>query len=416
MTAEPDPPPTHRKPPFLKRVRIRNFKSIKFCDVTLEPLTVLVGRNGSGKSNFVEALAFLRDVIDSGAGDAVREHGGSSRVLSKGASAESLSIEAEFTLPSAEGHDWWAKYRVVLSVPHKHAPKIMLETFECMNSASPFRLAFERVGDQVVERNGTEESHESAFVGDRTHLWWTDLQSAGFLSQRTRGIRTYNFLPNLIRQPQSMNREQMLDGTGRNLASVLASTKTDQPKLLDPISQYFSLITGGIELTEVIPLGEYETVGFRVPNSEQSAGIEFDAAGMSDGTLRVLAALTAAFQPGWPLDAPSLVAIEEPETSLHPAAMHALVDALNEATGRTQILLTTHSAELLDNPLIRTENVRVVEMVDGESVITSVDEGSAEIVRQQLDTLGGLERQAQLTRNLDDEDRQRALAAEGRPQ
>jgi predicted ATPase len=44
----------HRKPPFLRRVRIRNFKSIKFCDVTLEPLTVLVGRNGSGKSNFVE--------------------------------------------------------------------------------------------------------------------------------------------------------------------------------------------------------------------------------------------------------------------------------------------------------------------------------------------------------------------------
>ena len=43
------------KPPFLRRVRIRGYKSIAFCDVTLEPLTILVGRNASGKSNFLDA-------------------------------------------------------------------------------------------------------------------------------------------------------------------------------------------------------------------------------------------------------------------------------------------------------------------------------------------------------------------------
>lgn len=96
---------------------------------------------------------------------------------------------------------------------------------------------------------------------------------------------------------------------------------------------------------------------------------------------------------------PSLVAIEEPETSLHPAAMHALVDALDEATGRTQILLTTHSSELLDNPTIRPENVRVVEMVDGETVITPVDDASVEIVKRGLNTLGGLEREDRLQLN-----------------
>ena len=53
-----DPLP-QAKPPFLRRVRIRGYKSIAFCDVTLEPLTILVGRNGSGKSNFLDALAFL---------------------------------------------------------------------------------------------------------------------------------------------------------------------------------------------------------------------------------------------------------------------------------------------------------------------------------------------------------------------
>jgi predicted ATPase len=51
------------KPPFLRRVQIRGYKSIAFCDVTLEPLTIFVGRNASGKSNFLDALSFLRDCV-----------------------------------------------------------------------------------------------------------------------------------------------------------------------------------------------------------------------------------------------------------------------------------------------------------------------------------------------------------------
>ena len=105
------------------------------------------------------------------------------------------------------------------------------------------------------------------------------------------------------------------------------------------------------------------------------------------------------------------MAIEEPETALHPAAMRALVDALDEATGRNQILLTTHSAEMLDNPTIRPENVRVVQMVDGRTEIGPVDAASVEIVKRQLNTLGGLERENRLEPDPDDLDRQRRLAA-----
>src|SRR5271165_2659131 len=49
--------------PVLKRVVIANYKSIAFCDVTLGPLTFLVGLNGSGKSNFIDALRFVRDAL-----------------------------------------------------------------------------------------------------------------------------------------------------------------------------------------------------------------------------------------------------------------------------------------------------------------------------------------------------------------
>ena len=90
--------------------------------------------------------------------------------------------------------------------------------------------------------------------------------------------------------------------------------------------------------------------------------------------------------------------------------MRALVDALDEAALRTQILLTTHSAELLDNPTIRPENVRVVQLVDGQTAIGPVDEASVEIVTRKLNSLGGLERENQLEADLDDRDRQRELA------
>ncbi len=76
-------PLAQAKPPFLRRVRIRGYKSIAFCDVTLEPLTILVGRNASGKSNFLDALAFLRDVLAKGTVEAVSLHRGRNAILSR---------------------------------------------------------------------------------------------------------------------------------------------------------------------------------------------------------------------------------------------------------------------------------------------------------------------------------------------
>src|SRR5262249_41771691 len=63
------------KPPFLRRVRIRGYKSIAFCDVSLQPLTILVGRNAAGKSNFLDALAFLRDLMETDISEAVKHRG-----------------------------------------------------------------------------------------------------------------------------------------------------------------------------------------------------------------------------------------------------------------------------------------------------------------------------------------------------
>src|SRR5262249_56402254 len=101
------------------------------------------------------------------------------------------------------------------------------------------------------------------------------------------------------------------------------------------------------ERFEVVRIDEFETIRFHHRRVAKNKPMVLNAASMSDGTLRALAALVAAFQLYIPTDV-GIFAIEEPETPLHPAPIRALVDALDEATSRNQILLTTHSADLLE--------------------------------------------------------------------
>ena len=61
---------------FITRVFLKNYKSIAACDVWLQPLTFLVGPNGTGKSNFLDALRFVADALNSSLGHAIRDRGG----------------------------------------------------------------------------------------------------------------------------------------------------------------------------------------------------------------------------------------------------------------------------------------------------------------------------------------------------
>src|SRR5262249_38701425 len=138
----------------------------------------------------------------------------------------------------------------------------------------------------------------------------------------------YNFHPDAIRRLQTPNFRMMLEKDGRNLASVIATLKEFDPSLDQRIRDYLSTIAEEVKSFEAVQYGEYETVRFELRGAEDDKAVEFDAASMSDGTLRALASLAAVFQSSrW--FQPSVVGIEEPETALHPAAMRALVDALD---------------------------------------------------------------------------------------
>ena len=112
---------------------------------------------------------------------------------------------------------------------------------------------------------------------------------------------------------------------------------------------------------------------------------------MSDGTLRVLGILVALFQENQETqNHVLLVGIEEPEIALHPAAAGVLLCSLRQAANKTQVLITSHSPDLLDDKDLKVESILAVEARKGNTVIGPVDEASRSVVSDRLFTIGEL--------------------------
>ena len=120
---------------------------------------------------------------------------------------------------------------------------------------------------------------------------------------------------------------------------------------------------------------------------------------MSDGTLRVLGMLVALFQDLGDRDRkqdPRLIGIEEPEYAVHPDALELLGDILTHAAEHAQVVVTSHSTDLLDRSDIAEESIFTASAEDGETRIGSMSEGTRSVLRERLSTPGELMRMNQL--------------------
>ncbi|OHB80821.1 MAG: hypothetical protein A2V98_23080 [Planctomycetes bacterium RBG_16_64_12] len=179
---------------------------------------------------------------------------------------------------------------------------------------------------------------------------------------------------------------------GRNAASVVAWLERDNSQVMERIAEYLGTIAPGVKQVGRKSLGHKETLEFKQTVAGDTNPWSFVAQNMSDGTLRALGVLVSLFQcfdrsPETPIP---LVGIEEPEATLHPAAAGVLMDALREASYFTQVLVTTHSPELLDTPDLDADSLLIVDAIEGESTIAPADEPSKSAIRDRLATAGEL--------------------------
>lgn len=377
--------------PLISKVTLRNYKSIASCRVDLRALSFLVGPNGSGKSNFLDGLRFVADALGTSLDHALRDRGTIKEVRRRsGGHPNHFAIRLDFALETgAIGH-----YSFRIGAKSSGGFEVQNEECKLAFGAAGLRAArFHVRAGQVIESSA--EVLPPA-VPDRLFL----VAAAGLPEFRPvydalSRMTFYNLNPREIAAMQKPDAGELLAREGWNSASVFAKLPEGTK---NAIADYLARIVPGVSGVDAKVLGSQETLEFRQGVKGQEHPWRFLAASMSDGTLRAFGILLALFQGlGRNGQAPPLVGLEEPEAALHPAAAGVLLGALREASIVSQVVVTSHSPDLLDDPAIAAESILAVESRDGVTVIGPVDEAGRSVLRDQLFTPGELLRQNQLT-------------------
>lgn len=371
----------------ITRVRIRNFKSLADVDVELEPLTMLVGRNGSGKSAFVDALMFLRDCLTAGDIPSVVTNWGGARAVKRASRTESVErIEIEVSMRFAiESELDEAVYGCALSFPAIGKPYVSSERCQVLLRRNNGEVWTYEVIDGDYKRS--EPVLQGSPNRSSLHLRQLTHHEAyqgvySLLSQLRRCEISRSVLEGVFHH-ESDDPHTLLED-GKNAGSVLlhlqeAPLGSDAHHRFERIGQYLSSISGGLTPRFKI----YQKQGM-IQFRREVDGAEFEAASVSDGTLRAFAILLSMSQE----TIPPLIALEEPEAQIHPAAATALMDALFDGALRTQLVVTTHSPDLLDYKDLDPSQIRVVEMEDGITHISPLGVIDKAAIQEGLSTLG----------------------------
>ncbi|MFO0949681.1 MAG: AAA family ATPase [Isosphaeraceae bacterium] len=377
---------------MITRVEVSNFRSIgERADLRLGRLTALVGPNGSGKSNFADALQFIAESLKLGLEAAITKRHGIASIGRWNAAGRPFDVRIR--IDSEEEDGLRGLYILELGATRSDSYRVKRE----LAAYGPY-----------LDGAGWDKNKASWFeiVEGRWNLKPRDLHpkvdSLGLvlplvaaderfepLAETLRQSSIYSIFPNALREPQRPDPVKPMTEHGGNWCSILKHMR--QEAWSNELSTALGQITGDIDDVRVNQIGGYLVAEFRHGTVPSSRGVPeqqkwFDAAQESDGTLRIAGILTALLQEP-PL---TLIGIEEPELTIHPGAIPLLYDYILEASRRSQVLLTTHSPDLLS--LLDADDVRVVERRDGVTSVSRMEESQREAVRDRLLTLGDLMR------------------------
>jgi len=377
---------------FLKRVVLNNYKSIRACSVKLDSLAFLVGQNGAGKSNFLDALRLVSDSLNTSLEHSLRNRGGIAEVRRRSSGHPThFGIRLDWKLPDeSEGI-----YALRIGSQKKGGFEVQQE--ECRIFA---KGSLEETSYKVENGNVTRSTIKVVppALSDRLYL----VAAAGLPAFRPiydalSRMGFYNLNPDEIRDLQPPDPGEMLKRDGSNLASVLDVMEKERKKTHDRVVSFLSRVVPGIQRIDVKHIGKKETLEFRQLVGTNKDPWTFMAENMSDGTLRALGVLTALFQSSnGAMKKVPFVGIEEPEVALHPGAAGVLRDALQAASKTAQIAVTSHSPDLLDDKEIADKYILAVTCRNGETSIGPLDQAGRSAIRDRLYTAGELLRLNQL--------------------
>jgi predicted ATPase len=367
---------------LITRVVVRGFRSLENVAVDLAPVTVLAGPNGSGKSSFVDALAFLQQALQDSPQEAFRSRDGIEEVLTRtGQLPDTVSVEVHIQSRAIGlfSGSYFVKFK-------ERRKKLSIEQESCEMTIGPEQT----IHRFTVERGEWKESPEGIeprLAESRLALpLMASLEYFVPMYNALTSMYFYSITPEALKAWQASERGDQLTLNGSNASSVLKrlseTDQTDYRRVVQAISQIVPSIQGitfkkrGREL--------------RLAFSESFTGhkeLSFEASSMSDGILRILGILLAVYQE----ETPTIVGFEEPETAVHPGAAAALAEIFQEAGLRVQILVTTHSPDLITR--FDVKSLRAVDRTDGGvTIIAPIAESQREAILRRLFTAGEIHR------------------------
>lgn len=312
---------------MITKIRLQNWKSFKDSSLYIDSLGILIGTNASGKSNVLDAFAFLRAVAEGKSLlDAIQTvRGGEDWIIRRGENEFCLSVELE-------GNG--TEYTVDLRVKRK-------------GDAS-----FEYGLCEIHRKDAEENVVPGKFVDSVRNITWNvygvqaSLDFLPMIYAHLRNVFILDPLPAKMRDYCKVSKELRPDGS--NVAGVLCALPPEEKdKVEASLSNYVRpLPERDINKVIAVPVGLNKSDAMLYCYEDWNPKQPIDARGMSDGTLRftaiVVALLTA--KPH------SLLLIEEVDNGLHPSRAKELVDMLKQLSRQRQVdvLCTTHNPVLLD--------------------------------------------------------------------
>ena len=315
---------------ILKSIRVQNYRSLRDVTLYFRPLTIIVGPNASGKSNCLAALWLLGRMMS--APELPSRTYIKDNLWIDGAKEISFDVDLECAGKAAH-------YSLSIAPTRRKTPvkkeSLSIAGTEVISVNNGKGFVCNEDGSESIPYQGVQLALKSAgSYGDRP--------ITNAVAQLIQDWEFYDVDPSFIRgemsrlQFDSLEQSGRLDRRGLALSPFLSHWAARDPAVLRSINEGMR-VCGGTEL---------EISGGRNKKLHLEEGLSktlpLDHA--SDGTLRLLFYNALSYQP----NLPSLIGIEEPERNLHPAALVQLGQLLEQLARKTQVIITTHSSQLVD--------------------------------------------------------------------
>lgn len=339
--------------PTLDWITISGFKSIRAVKkLVLKDINVIIGANGSGKSNFISAFSFLNAIREGRLQESVKRSGGADEILHYGREeTKALMFHISFK-------DEMNQYRIELWGDDLNRVVPFAETAYFWDKSRGYQSPY----DQPISSGELEAGISKQ----------QDRQVAHYVRQHLSKWRLYHFhdtsRDSPLKRSAKIADNRYLRPDGSNIASILYLLRNKHPEYykrinltIRNVAPFFDdFILEPLELNEEMISLEWRELGhdkYMAPSS------------FSDGTLRFIALATLLLQPKE--YQPSIILIDEPELGLHPYALSVLASLVKMASERSQIIISTQSAFLLDN--FEPKDVLVADRVDGATEFSRLD-------------------------------------------